>query len=316
MIPLSDLKNFSAEKAELTILKTLAYFDIFDYPLTEGEIKNFLGISLSDDQFRSALAELVLSTTIFRFSEFYSLHNTPAKAERRLAGNRRAQQLLAKAFKIGAFLHRFPYVRAVAISGSLSKGYAEEKGDIDFFIITKGSRLWIARTILHLFKKLTFLTGRQHLYCMNYFIDEDALGIREKNVYTATEIVTLFPVAGSSAIMKFFEINKWVEEWLPQSSSADHSKMAETSSLFKRCTEGCLNNNLGNKVDNFFFKWTTNRWKRKERRGARNSKGRIMNLVTGRHFAKSDPEAFQKKIINLYEDKIRNLKNHPFRVIN
>jgi hypothetical protein len=122
-----------------------------------------------------ALQKLVIEKIIFRINEFYSLQNDPLLVEKRIKGNDRASKLLSKAMSIGAFLYRFPFVRAVGISGSLSKKYADEKADIDFFIITKSNRLWISRTVLHAFKKLTFLVGQQHFYCMNYFIDENAL---------------------------------------------------------------------------------------------------------------------------------------------
>jgi hypothetical protein len=310
MIPLSDLRNLSTEKAELAIFKTLAYFDIFDYPLSEKEIKHFLGTPLHHKEFQTALENMVLGQTVFKVSEFYSLHDNPAKIQERLRGNLRAVKLLANAIKIGSFLYKFPYVRAVAISGSLSKGYAEEKADIDFFIITRANRLWLARTILHLFKKLTFLTGRQHLYCMNYFIDEDALVIREKNIYTATEIVTLLPVSGYSAIKQFSEVNKWVQEWLPEYTSFHRAEMFESNSLFKKLTEWFFDGRLGVWLDDILFRWTTRRWQKKERRGQKNSKGRVMSLITDKHFSKSDPEAFQKKIITLYERKIKEFRTH------
>jgi hypothetical protein len=309
MIPVTNLKNIRTGKAELTILKTIAYFDIFDYPLSEKEIKNFLGCSLNENEFRSAMQKLVSEKTIFKVAEFYSLQDNPESAEKRLQGNRRATRLLSKAIKIGGFLNKFPYVRAVAVSGSLSKGYADEKADIDFFIITKANRLWIGRTILHLFKKLTFLSGRQHLYCMNYFIDEEALTIQEKNIYTATEIVTLFPVSGSSIINEFFEMNRWVENWLPGYVPAHRLKISEKDSFFKKFAEWFFGNRMGDSLDDFLFKWTTRRWKKKEERGQKNSKGRVMNLVTGKHFSKSNPGAFQEGIVELYKNKIDKFKN-------
>ena len=188
MIPAFDI-NVTTQKAELAILKTLVYFDIFDYPLSPKEIKSFLECHVDDEVFTFALRQLISDRIIFKVGEFYSLQNNLQRAEKRSRGNLRAQKLLPKAAKIGAFLYKFPYVKAVAVSGSLSKNYADEKADIDFFIIAKENRLWIARTILHLFKKLTFLLGRQHYYCMNYFIDEKALIIPEKNIYTAMEVV-------------------------------------------------------------------------------------------------------------------------------
>ena len=295
--------------AELSIVKTLIYFDIFDYPLSEKEIKRFLVHSVNDSAFQSALQQLVANKAIFKIGEFYSLRDDSKKAEKRLQGNRRAQKLLLKAVKIGAFLHKFPFVRAIAISGSLSKNYVEEKADIDFFVITKADRLWVARTILHLFKKFTFLIGRQHLYCMNYFIDEKTLPIQEKNIYTATEIVTLFPVSGSQAIHKFFEVNSWVEEWLPDYGLQNDLKISEKGSFFKKMGEWVFNKKIGDRVDNFLFTWTTSRWRKKEKLGRRNTKGKIMNLVTGKHFSKSNPEAFQERIIEAYAGKIAEFKN-------
>src|SRR6266498_2966634 len=245
MIPAIGQKNITTQKTGLTILKTLAYFDIFDYPLNEKEIKNFLSCSINDAVFALAIQQLVSDEIIFKLGELYSLHDDWQKADKRLRGNCRAQKLFPKAIRIGAFLYKFPYVRAVGISGSLSKNYADEKADIDFFIITTANRLWIARTILHLFKKFTFLVGKQNLYCMNYFADEEALRIKEKNIYTATEILTLFPVAGHSTIHEFFGINKWVAEWLPVYVPNHRLKISEKGSLLKKVIELIFDNKNG-----------------------------------------------------------------------
>src|SRR6202022_4223033 len=89
------------------------------------------------------------------------------------------------------------------------------RSDIDFFIITKANRLWIARTLMHLFKKLTFLTGHQGWYCMNYYVDEEALQIEEKNIFTATELITLLPVCGNGTMEEFFRANNWASSYFP-----------------------------------------------------------------------------------------------------
>ena len=296
-------------KAELSILKTLAYFDIFSYPLSEQDIKGFLDCHVPEEEFRSALKELILRKLIFRFKEFYTLWDNPGIVERRVQGNLRADKLLPRAVSIGAFLYKFPFVKAVAISGSLSKNYADVKADIDFFIITTESRLWIARTFLHLFKKLTFLVGRQHFYCMNYFIDEKALLIGEQNIYSATEIVTLAPVAGINAMNNFFKLNRWVEEWLPAHDWRHELNATGKNFVMKNILELIFNKGLGDKLDDFLYEWTTRRWKKKEQRRLRNVKGRIMNLITGKHFSKSDPGAFQEKIVKMYDDKVSQLTN-------
>ena len=75
MIPAFET-NLAQKKAELAILKTLVYFDIFDYPLSEKDIKNFLGCDISDEIFASALLQLLLDKIIFRVDQFYSLQIT------------------------------------------------------------------------------------------------------------------------------------------------------------------------------------------------------------------------------------------------
>ena len=311
MIPAFDI-NLAQKKAELAILKTLIYFDIFDYPLSENDIKNFVDNYINDEAFASALLQLSLDKIIFRVGEFYSLQNNRQRAEERIQGNLRAQSLLVKAARIGAFLYKFPYVRAVAVSGSLSKNYADKKADIDFFIITKANRLWIARTVLHLFKKLTFVVGRENFFCMNYFVDEDELLIPEKNIYTAVEIVTLLPLAGTFTLNKFFEKNNWTRNWLPYYEYKRNVNTAERLPGFKKFVEWLFAGKTGDALDDLLFKWTTRRWQKKEKTGRKNSKGKVMNLLTGKHFSKSNPETFQEKILKKYNDKIAwHLNRHP-----
>ena len=189
---------------EISILKVLVYFDIFQYPLTKNEIRKYLDKPFPESGFEDLLQQMLSKQVIFQHNDFYSLHNNGLLAPRRKEGNLRAQMLMPKAFRIGRFLFHFPYVRAVCISGSLSKNFADEKADIDFFIITKANRLWLARTFMHFFKKFTFLTGHQHCFCMNYYIDEEALLIEAQNIFTAVEVITLVPVCGKQAINNFF----------------------------------------------------------------------------------------------------------------
>lgn len=288
-------------------LKTLAYFDIFQYPLTKKEIRQFLDRQINDEELEHALKGLLIDKLIFYHFGFFSLHDNPLPACKRIKGNQRASELLPKAQQIGRFLYKFPFVRAVGISGSLSKNFADDKADIDFFIITKTNRLWIARTLMHLFKKLTFLTGRQHYYCMNYYIDEKALLLEDRNIFTAMELKTLLPVSGDFTHWKFFETNNWANEWLPACEFRKQFEKDSRKPILKRIVEAICNNLLGNWIDTNFMHITTRRWKKKEQRGLRNEKGVTMGLVTGKHFAKSNPGSFQEKVLTLYKERLEKL---------
>lgn len=291
-----------------SIIRILAYFDLFDYPLSAQEIHFFLDKEVPEDELTAELEVLVQEKCLFRPGEFYSLQDNPYLAERRIKGNRHADELLLIAARVSRFLYQFPYVRGVGISGSLSKHYADENADIDYFIITRSNRLWIARTLMHLYKKLSYLRGHQHWYCMNYYIDEEALEIKEKNIFTAMEMITLLPASGNGGLVKFFAANNWTTNYFPhyrdRRTEADGSAH---SSFLKKTLEKLFDNRAGDRLDDFLRRLTSRRWQAKEDRGAVNRKGISMSLQSDKHFSRPNPEMLQRRILTSYQHKLLEL---------
>jgi predicted nucleotidyltransferase len=292
------------------ILSTLAYFDLFNYPLTIEEIFLYLPVKCEFDDFEYALRCLVIDRLIYHFNKFYTLKNDYFLVERRLKGNAKAAEMIGIAKKVSDLLIRFPYVKGIAISGSLSKNFADENSDIDLFIITAKNKLWIARTMMHCFKKLTFLVNRQHYFCMNYYIDEQELLIREKNVYTAIEIATLIPLHGDTIFEQFYVTNAWTRDYLPNKCMRLSTAKSLKKSFIKRFTELLFNNRIGDAIDNLLMRITANRWLKKLQMEKRNTRGIIMCLDTGKHYAKPDPRNFQDKLIGKYQNKVSQLLEH------
>ncbi len=142
----------------------------FPYPLQAQEILEFLPGKIDPGKLHHSLEQLVDEGYIYRHGEFYSLKPEPHLVPRRLKGNEAAHRMMQKAHKFSRLIAAFPFVRCVCISGSLSKGFIDEQGDIDYFIITRPGRLWIARSLLIGFKKVFLLNSRKY-FCVNYFID-------------------------------------------------------------------------------------------------------------------------------------------------
>jgi predicted nucleotidyltransferase len=277
---------------------------MFDYPLTRNEIFLFLENRYEYAEFREALAFLAAHGLVFRWDDCYSLKNDYRFVVRRNKGNRKAEEMMRKARKVGKLLSRFPYVRGVGISGSLSKNFADEHSDIDLFIITSRNRLWIARTIMHCFKKLTFLVKRQHDYCMNYYVDEAQLEIVEKNIYTAIEVATMIPLQGSAAFSDFYAANAWIKRYLPNQFMRTLSARTLQKHSSKNMVEGLLNNALGNWLEGVLMKITAGRWNKKTLEKRLNLRGTVMSMAASEHFAKPDPRSFQLKLMERYERKL------------
>jgi predicted nucleotidyltransferase len=302
-------------KIKEDILATLAYFDMFNYPLTIGEIYLFLRDKYQHHDFNNALNGLVSSRLAFRFGVFYSLKNDHSVIERRRNGNKKATELIKVAERVGQILIRFPYVRGIAISGSLSKNFADDGSDIDLFIITSANRLWIARTLMHAFKKLTYLFNKQDCFCMNYYIDEKQLQIAEKNIYTAVEVVTLIPLQGDTIIEKFYAANTWTHQYLPNKIMRVSSAKPLKFIAIKQLIETAFNNRLGNAIDNLLMRITTKRWLKKTRLNKVNAHGNVMGMATGKHYAKPDPKNFQTRLLQQYEVKMSHILHRPERSI-
>ena len=296
-------------KLEESILKVLVYFDLFNYPLTPNEILLFIEQPLAPDELNNALSKLSAEKHIYKLDEFISLQNNYALIERRRTGNQKAALLLNKAREISKLLYGFPYVRAIGVSGSVSKNFADEDADIDYFIITKANRLWIARTIMHLFKKNPFLRKRNQWYCMNYYVDEAVLEIEEKNIYTATDLITLMPMYGNTGMNNFFAANEWALGSFPNFYIKKNNEDSDPSPAWiKKIVESLFNNKAGNWLDDYFFRLTTKRWQLKEKQGRLNTKGESMGLKTSKHCSKPNPQHFHDNFLKKYEEKLAETK--------
>lgn len=289
------------------ILKTLAYFDLFHYPVTRNELLAFsptmASLSLIDKELKSLLEDKLL----FQLDEFYSLQNKPELAERRRGGNLRAVDQLMIARDAAKILNWFPFVQSIAVSGSLSKHFSEEKSDIDFFIITSSNRLWIARTFMHLLKKLSFIVNKQNWFCMNYYVDESALKIPEENIFTAMEIVTLIPMQGIDCFQKFREANVWTSEYFPFQNNYRKDAGENRKSVPRILLEKIFSSRLGDKTDQWLMNLTDRRWRKKTLSGKVNGHGDKMEMVVGRHFSKPNPKNFQAKVLKKYESAVNDL---------
>lgn len=290
------------------IIAALAYFDLFDYPLTQGELHRFAQGAHPARQIALELRNLLAEKRVYHYDGFFLLRDEPALVPRRRKGNEAARPLLQKAGGVARLLAAFPFVRGVAVSGSLSKNFADEHSDIDLFIITAPNRLWIARTLLHGLKKLSFLVRREQYFCMNYFVDEAELTIREKNIYTATEVATLLPLQGSAAFAAFFRANEWSLRYLPNHRLRISYVEDRKQPWWKQALEWCFDHAAGQVLDTALQHLTARRWKKKTEAGRRNNRGILLSMEAGRHFAKPDPRRFQAQLLARYDSRVCELQ--------
>lgn len=285
--------EMTMEDTETILL--LKYFGIFRHPLKFEEIYKFSSKEVTVELLQSQLNEMELQGVIKKIDEFYLYGGDEGFISKRLAGEAKAAELIPKARKAGKLISYFPFVKFVGISGSLSKNYADEKTDFDFFIVTANNTLWICRTILHLFKKLSFLVGKQHSFCMNYFIDENHTEIEEQNIFTRIELSTLIPLNNEALYYLLLFRNEKnlpnINHILPQYEMLK-GFMAEEHRHYKEKNKWLKPFNI------FFMRLTDSKWKRKWEKKGYPMEDYSLAFKTTPFVSKNHPKNYQKNILN------------------
>lgn len=290
-----------------SILQTLCYFDVFQHPLNIDEIQSFANEPLAIEILSENLEPLHKNGIINHYEGYYFLKERDITCvQMRKDKEARALGMMRKARFIAKGMAHFPFVDAVCLSGSMSKGIMSKDGDLDYFIITKPGRLWIARTMLVAFKKI-FLLNSHRYFCPNYFVDRTHLQIPDRNLFTATEILTLHPMVNQEAYKDFLSANNWTRKFLPSFSmnkEADSPK--QKSNALKVFIEWIFSGILGEKLDNALFRITLKHWKRKF--PAFNNETFDLRLRTRKTVSKHHPQGYQDKVLSACKEKMKILQ--------
>ncbi len=286
----------------MTVLKPIIYFSLFDHPITEDEVFRYSEIS-DRNKLNNDINHLIDQGIIHKVNGFLLFEKNKKHILKRIDGNDYAKSVMPKATQIATFISKFPFIRGVAISGSLSKGFFDKTSDFDFFIITKAKRVWITRTFIAIYKRL-FLLNSHKEFCVNYFVSTDTLEIEEKNRFTATEIVTIIPLFGRNVFSEFYNQNKWVYNFFPNISFTKNLMNINPLKTQKitRLIEFLFNNSLGVFINYICMKIISKRWALKYKKKINDP------YKSKKEISKHHPENFQKIVIKKLNTKYQSCK--------
>lgn len=205
---------------ELAIKKTLAYRSIFKYPLSLYQLKTFL---ISDREhknktFSEAVEHLLNRGFIKEKNKKYFLPGI--KTVEWEEKKKLADKMIRKNEGVLKIIGRVPWVKMLAITGSLAAYNPDSASDIDVFIISSKNRVWITRLfvtlILKAMKKFPGTDGEKGKICTNLFMDskEFAWQKDKRNIFIAHDIVLMQPIIDKeNTYLKFLNANNWVREY-------------------------------------------------------------------------------------------------------
>ena len=199
---------------ELAVLQSVTYASLFDYPLTLPQLCESLVAERADEPTiaRWLATGPLLQATIQRQNDLYF----PAGRSDLVATRRRrealSRQLLEHDRQVLQFMAAMPFVRLVAVSGSLAHLNAEGQSDLDLFVITRPGRVWLVTLVALIVSRML---GWRRRLCLNYIVSEANLAIEPGDLFSANQIIHLRPVIGQEVYRRFLEANAFVRRYYP-----------------------------------------------------------------------------------------------------
>lgn len=192
------------------VAKTIAYGGYFNFPLSPEELHFWL----------------ITSRTVSKKSlaKYLPTLNSSAKKQKQLllANTKRKE---TKAIGLIKFIILFPFIRLIALTGSVAANNTKKDDDLDLLVITEANCLWLTRPFLLLLLSLVF--NRRHpgdnalkttnAFCPNLWLDTQSLSVpkNRRNLYTAHEVLQVKPLFDrGQTYQKFLKSNSWTGKYL------------------------------------------------------------------------------------------------------
>jgi hypothetical protein len=242
-----------------SILRTAAYEDVFDYALTLDEIHRLLFAYRTQ---RATVHDALQKFAPLSFQDgYYTLPGREALAGLRRQRAQAAAHLWPEAVRYGRWMARMPFVRMLAVTGSLAMNNPAADADIDFLVVTAAGRLWTCRALLLMVVRLAAQGGVR--LCPNYLVSEGSLVFQERTLYTAHELVQMIPVYGLGVYTAIRDLNRWTERFLPNAGSvlAQAPALPDLDATVRR--PGTLEAGLLRRPGTWFERWEKERKIRK-----------------------------------------------------
>ncbi len=308
-----------------SILGTLIYYDILDFPLTLSEVhkylinpKRFSNDSVPGDISLGSIAEeldnLVGGGQIDSKNGFYFLPGRNDLYELRIDREKIAAQKWKKFLRMAKWLSFNPCLSGFFSCGSVALGNTTKNSDFDVFVISRSNRLYTSRFFLWLIASLlgarrkTSDTIAPDKLCFNHHITDGDMFLKYQSLYTAQLYSNLKPVFMSPGLTdKFFASNIWMNEYLhdfsPQTDLIGRNvKMSFFSGIISKAMGLIFNSSAGDILENMFKKYQQDRIMQNPLTGQPG--GRVVCTDTELEF---HPHSFEGKVIEKYNQGLEKM---------
>ena len=216
-----NIDNKNKTSLQGAIVRTIAFFDLFSYPLTAEQVWKFLNVKCELGEILEILENM---KSIEEKNGFYFLSGQEEIIKERMARYNKTDKKFKRALLIMKIFKFIPWIKMVAIGNIIGEHNLKERGDIDLFIITAKKRVWITRFFCVLITKVLRLRPTPgntcNKICLSFFVSEDAMNLANlmmpDDIYFLHWLAGLVPIYDSNNVYeKFIDANFWLKNYLP-----------------------------------------------------------------------------------------------------
>lgn len=229
----------------LALVDAAVYADVFDAAVTLDELHRYARIRVDRGTLEQALTEdPSLGAALVQSEGVVALRDRAELIAARVDRLERAGRLRRRARRVARVLRHTPFVRGVALTGSVAAGDARSGADVDMLLVVAPGRLG---TVFALLGTASRLVGRR-VFCPNFYLSEESLTLQARTVYVAHELAQAKTLVGDATLL--LDANGWVKEMFPNLTGATGDRRRlRAGGLGQRMLEAPLRKRLGERVE-------------------------------------------------------------------
>ena len=221
------------------IVKTIAFFDMFDWPLTANEI--WLNLTIKCELIKVMEAVENSISGVESKNGFYFLAGRSLIVGERMRRYGFTDKKFKRALRLAKIYKFIPWIKLIAIGNLMGAHNLRQDSDIDFFIITEKKRIWLSRFFCAAIAQVFGLRPKpgdiKDKICLSFFISAEAMDLTP--LLIADDIYFIYWLAGVTPIYQrqgvyaeFMEKNKWLKNYLPNWQPALWSRQRDAGTGF------------------------------------------------------------------------------------
>jgi len=238
------------------IVETIAFFDLFSYPLTGFEVWKYLSmkcelgevLEILGGRMRGGSTPKLGVEPLLGIEEkngFYFLAGREEIIRERMARYNYTDRKFKRAVLLARIFKSIPWIKMIAVGNIIGTHNLKKESDIDLFIITEENRVWLTRFFCILITKILGLRPKpenmQDKICLSFFISEEAMNLEKlmlpdgSDIYFIYWLAGLVPVYDKDGIYnKFIGANGWIKNYLPNWGAGEVNYRRDAGRSFSR----------------------------------------------------------------------------------